>query len=138
MKGKSSALDKARDFFADRKIFVVPLMAEEGGPEISLQEMFFDAAEKLTGFPFTDESYYINQFEEAIMGNINYSKKVDEFVRTRTEELYLTWADFKSKMQDNRSITKLIISFIEKEESTYFKPDRGSKDSLDYLYRWLY
>ena len=138
MSGKSKTIDKAKEFFKDKKIFVVPLMAEEGGPEISLQDMFFDAAEKLTGFPFTDESYYIKQFEEAIIGNINYSKKIDEFVSEYTEGIYLTWADFKSKMTDSRSITRLIKSFLDKENIGFFKPDRGRIERLNDLYSWLY
>ena len=138
MSGKSKTIDKAKEFFKDKKIFVVPLMAEEGGPEISLQDMFFDAAEKLTGFPFTDESYYIKQFEEAIIGNVNYSKKIDEFVSEYTEGIYLTWADFKSKMTDSRSITRVIKSFLDKENIGFFKPDRGRIERLNDLYSWLY
>lgn len=137
MKGKNQIVDKAKDHFKAKKIFVVPLMAEDGGPEISLQDMFFDAAEKLTGFPFTDESYYIKQFEEAIIGNSKYNKKIDEFVFNNTEEIYLTWADFKFKMNDNRSITKLIKSFLDKEDISFFKPERGRMDRLNYLYSWL-
>jgi len=137
MEGKSESIDKAKVFFKDKKIFVVPIIAEEGGPEVSLQDMFFDAAEEITGFPFTDESYYIKQFEEAIVANSNYEKKVDQFVRTSSNNKFLTWADFKSKMKNNRTITTLIQAFIDKHEIVFFNPNRGRKDRLDYLYKWL-
>ena len=137
MQGKSESVDKSKVFFQDRKVFVVPIMAEEGGPEISLEEMFFNATEKITGFPFTDDSYYIKQFEEAIIANTRYEKKVDEFVRINSEGKFLTWADFKSKIKSSRTITKLIKAFIEKNEITFFNPNRGRKDRLDYLYKWL-
>lgn len=137
MEGKSESIDKAKIFFEGRKVFVVPIVAEEGGPEISLQDMFFSAAEKITGFPFTDDSYYIKQFEEAIVANSNYEKRVDEFVRANSNNKFLTWADFKSKMKNNRTITTLIQSFIDKHEITFFNPNRGRKDRLDYLYKWL-
>ena len=97
----------------------------------------FDAAEEITGFPFTDESYYIKQFEEAIVANSNYEKKVDQFVRTSSNNKFLTWADFKSKMKNNRTITTLIQAFIDKHEIVFFNPNRGRKDRLDYLYKWL-
>jgi len=137
MEGKSESIDKAKTFFENRKVFVVPIMAEEGGPEISLEEMFFSAAENITGFPFTDDSFYIKQFEEAIVANSNYEKKVDEFVRIDSKGMFLTWADFKSKMKSSRTITKLIKAFIDKYEITFFNPNRGRKDRLDYLYKWL-
>jgi hypothetical protein len=137
MQGKSPSIDKAKAFFKGKKIFVVPLMAEEGGPEISLEEMFFEAAENIAGFPFTDDSYYIKQFEEAIVANANYEKKVDEFVQKDSKGKFLTWADFKSKMKSSRTITKLIKSFINEYEITFFNPNRGRKDRLDYLYKWL-
>lgn len=137
MRGKSESIDRAKTFFEKRKVFVVPIMAEEGGPEISLEEMFFNAAEDITGFPFTDDSYYIKQFEEAIVANSNYEKKVDDFVRIDSEGMFLTWADFKSKIKSSRTITKLIKAFIDKYEITFFNPNRGRKDRLDYLYKWL-
>ena len=138
MEGKSESIDKAQAFFKNKKIFVVPIIAEEGGPEISLQDMFFETAEGITGFPFTDESYYIKQFEEAIVANINYEKKVDEFIRTDSENMFLTWADFKSKMKSNRAITRSIKAFIDTQGITFFNPNRGRKDRRDYLYKWLY
>lgn len=138
MSGKSEAIDNAKDFFEDKKIFVVSLIAEEGGPGVSLQDMFFEAAEKMTGFPFTDASYYIKQFEEAIVGNINYGKKIDGFVNDYTKGTYITWTDFKTKMNDNRSITKLIREFIIREDINFFRPERGRTERLDNLFSWLY
>jgi len=137
MHGKSNAIDNAKTFFNNKKVFIVPIMAEEGGPEISLEEMFFSAAEKISGFPFTDDSFYIKQFEEAIIANSNYEKKVDEFVKIDSKGMFLTWADFKSKIKNSRTITKFISSFISKYEITFFNPNRGRKDRLDYLYKWL-
>lgn len=137
MHGKSTSIDKAKDHFKDKKIFVVPLMAEEGGPEISLEEMFFDAAENITGFPFTDDSYYIKQFEQAIVANFHYEKKVDEYVKKYSKEKFLTWANFTSKIKSSKAITKLIKAFIDENEITFFNPNRGRKDRLIYLYKWL-
>ena len=51
--------------------------------------------------------------------------------------MFLTWADFKSKIKSSRTITKLIKAFIDKYEITFFNPNRGRKDRLDYLYKWL-
>ncbi|WP_353892472.1 hypothetical protein PRVXH_001818 [Proteinivorax hydrogeniformans] len=137
LKTDNDTLQKAKTHFMDKKVFVVSLMAEEGGPGVSLEQMFFSAAEKITGFPFTDNSYFIIKFEEAIMANVNYKHKVDEFVSSYTDNKFKTWADFKQSMNDDRSITKLIQAFIEAEEITFFNPDRGRKDKLDYLYKWL-
>lgn len=137
MSGKSKSIDNSKEFFKGKNIFVVSLMAEEGGSDISLQDMFFNAAEDITGFPFTDASWYIEEFEEIIVGNINYEKKVDEFVKEHSKGLFLTWADFKSKMNSQEEITRLIKSFIDRNEITSFNPSRGRKDRLDYLYKWL-
>jgi len=138
MQGKSAAIDKAKENFKEKKIFIVPLMAEEGGPEISLEEMFFNAAENITKFPFTEDSYYISQFEQAVVGNTNYEKAVDEFVKNDSKGKFLTWSDFKGKIKNHRTITKLIKAFISENEITFFNPDRGRKDRLDYLYKWLF
>ena len=137
MTGKSESIDKSKKFFQDKKVLVVPVMAEEGGPEISLEEMFFDAAEKITGFPFSDASYYINQFEEAIVANSNYEQKVNKFVQEDSKGKFLTWADFRAKIKSEEVITRLIKSFIDKYEITFFKPNRGRKERLDNLYKWL-
>jgi hypothetical protein len=133
MNGKSESIDKSKKFFQDKKVFVVPLMAEEGGPEISLEEMFFDAAENITGFPFSDASFYIKQFEEAIVANSNYEQKVNNFVQEDSKGRFLTWADFRTKIKSEEGITRLIKSFVDKYEITFFKPNRGRKERLDNL-----
>lgn len=137
MNGKSESIDKSKKFFQDKKVFVVPLMAEEGGPEISLEEMFFDAAENITGFPFSDASFYIKQFEEAIVANSNYEQKVNNFVQEDSKGRFLTWSDFRAKIKSEEGITRLIKSFVDKYEITFFKPNRGRKERLDNLYKWL-
>src|SRR5690606_23440548 len=60
---------KARQYLENKKIFIVPLVAEEGGANVSLEDMFFKAAEDITGFPLTSESDYIKKFEEVFIGN---------------------------------------------------------------------
>lgn len=138
MSGKSESIDKSKKFFQNKRIFVVALMAEEGGPDISLEEMFFDAAENITGFPFTDASFYIKEFEKAIISNSIYENKVNEFIQEDSKGKILTWADFRSKVKNKEIAIRLIKSFIDKYEVTFFKPNRGRKERLNNLYKWLY
>ena len=137
MNGKSKSIDSSKQFFKDKKTLVISVMSDDGGSNISLEDMFFQAAEEITGFPFTDFSWYIEEFEKIIVSNTNYGEKVDDFVREDSNNTFLTWADFKSKMKSQEEITKLIKSFINLNEITSFNPTRGRKDRLDYLYKWL-
>lgn len=137
MKNKSKAIDNAKEHFRNKKIFVVPIIAEEGGPNTSLEEMFFRTAENISGFPFTDESYYIEQFEDAVVSNTKYKERVDEFARIDSKEKYASWADLKANV-GAKTLTKFIKRFIAEYDIRFFNPDRGRKDKQDYFFKWLY
>ena len=94
--------------------------------------MFYRTAENISGFPFTDESYYIEQFEEAVVSNTRYKEKVDEFARIDSKGKFASWADLKANL-GGRALTKIIKRFITKYDIRFFNPDRGRKDKQDYL-----
>lgn len=134
---KSDTIEKGREFVENKKIFVVPLVAEEGGANISLEDMFFKAAEDITKFPFTDESDYIRQFEEAIINNSSYSEKFSDFISTKTNNQYRSWYDLRENLRNKRSLTKMAKKFIGNEKLTFFNPDRGRTERIEYLFNYL-
>ncbi|NLJ17249.1 DUF6079 family protein, partial [Globicatella sulfidifaciens] len=134
---KSDTILKGREFVKNKKIFVVPLVAEEGGANISLEDMFFKAAEDITGFPFTDESDYIRQFEEAIINNSSYNEKFSDFISIKTNNQYRSWYDLRENLRNKRSLTKMAKEFIGNEKLTFFNPDRGRTERIEYLFNYL-
>ncbi|BCB35579.1 hypothetical protein BCM0045_0474 [Bacillus cereus] len=116
---KSETIEKAKKFVMDKKIFTVPLVAEEGGANVSLEDMFFKAAEDVTGFPFTDESDYIQQFEEAIIGNDRYNQRFSNYISEKTNDKYRSWYDIKEKLKNKRSLTSAAKEFIIKEKISF-------------------
>src|SRR5690606_17539933 len=134
---KSETIEKGKSFIKGKRIFTVPLVAEEGGANVSLEDMFFKAAEDITGFPFTDESDYIRQFEEAIIGNENYNQKFSDFISEKTNNKFRSWYDIKEKLNNKRSITGAAKEFINKEKISFFNPDRGRTERIEYLFNYL-
>ncbi|RSK36617.1 hypothetical protein [Bhargavaea beijingensis] len=134
---KSETIEKGKSFVKGKRIFTVPLVAEEGGANVSLEDMFFKAAEDITGFPFTDESDYIRQFEEAIIGNENYNQKFSDFISEKTNNKFRSWYDIKEKLNNKRSITGAAKEFINKEKISFFNPDRGRTERIEYLFNYL-
>lgn len=138
---KNSVLEKSESYFREKKIFVVPLVAEEGGSNISLSDKFFQSAEKISGFPFTDASYYITQFEKAIVSNPIFKAPLNEFIKNDSEGLFSTWAEFRESVKENtllQKATAFIQAYRKELDLDFFKPDRGRKERLDNLYNWLY
>lgn len=134
---KSETINKGKAFVKGKKIFTVPLVAEEGGANVSLEDMFFKAAEDITGFPFTDESDYIRQFEEAIIGNDNFNQKFSDFISEKSNQKYRSWYDIKEKLNSKRSLTGAAKEFINKEKISFFNPDRGRTERIEYLFNYL-
>lgn len=138
---QSTVLEKSESYFKEKKVFVVPLVAEEGGSNISLSDKFFEAAEKISGFPFTDGSYYITQFEKAIVSNPMFKGALNEFVQNDSEGLFSSWAEFKESVKADTLLQKaknFIEAYGKELDLDFFKPDRGRKERLDNLYNWLY
>ncbi|WP_121661845.1 hypothetical protein [Metabacillus litoralis] len=134
---KSETIKKGKSFVEGKRVFTVPIVAEEGGANVSLEDMFFKAAEDITGFPFTDESDYIRQFEEAIIGNENFNRKFSDFISEKSSQRYRSWFDIKEKLNSKRSITGAAKEFINKEKISFFNPDRGRTERIEYLFNYL-
>jgi hypothetical protein len=134
---KSETIEKGKTFVKGKRVFTVPLVAEEGGANVSLEDMFFKAAEGITGFPFTDESDYILQFEEAIIGNENFNRKFSDFISEKSNQKYRSWYDIKEKLNSKRSLTGAAKEFINKEKISFFNPDRGRTERIEYLFSYL-
>ncbi|GGJ55411.1 hypothetical protein [Virgibacillus salexigens] len=134
---KSETIEKGKSFAKGKRVFTVPLVAEEGGANVSLEDMFFKAAEDITGFPFTDESDYIRQFEEAIIGNENFNQKFSDFISEKSNQKYRSWYDIKGKLNSKRSLTGAAKEFINKEKISFFNPDRGRTERIEYLFNYL-
>lgn len=130
-------IEKARQFIVNKRIFIVPLVAEEGGANVSLEDMFFKAAEKITGFPLTAESDYIKQFEEVFIGNEQFNNKFCEFISNKTNQAITSWIGVKEKLKNQRSITQVAQEFIKHEGYNFFNPERGRKDRLEYFFDYL-
>lgn len=133
----SPHIEKARKLITNKKIFIVPLVAEEGGANVSLEDMFFKAAESITGFPLTAESDYIKQFEEVFIGNAQFNSKFSEFISNKTTGAITSWIGVKEKLKNQRSITQVAQEFISYEGYNFFNPERGRKDRLEYLFDYL-
>lgn len=134
---KSETINKGKSFVKGKRVFTVPLVAEEGGANVSLEDMFFKAAEDITGFPFTDESDYIRQFEEAIIGNENFNRKFSDFISEKSNQRYRSWYDIKEKLNSKRSLTGAAKEFINNEKISFFNPDRGRTERIEYLFNYL-
>lgn len=134
---KSETINKGKSFVKGKQVFTVPLVAEEGGANVSLEDMFFKAAEDITGFPFTDESDYIRQFEEAIIGNENFNQKFSDFISEKSNQKYRSWYDIKEKLNSKRSLTGAAKEFINKERISFFNPNRGRTERIEYLFNYL-
>src|SRR5699024_10964613 len=134
---KSETIQEGKEFVKNKKVFVVPLVAEEGGANVSLADMFFKAAEDITEFPFTDESDYIRQFEDAIINNTTYNDRFSDYISEKTGNQYRSWYDLREHLRNNRSLTKTAKEFIDTEKLSFFNPDRGRTERIEYLFNYL-
>ncbi|MFS0876094.1 hypothetical protein [Solibacillus isronensis] len=133
----SPHINKARQFLDNKKIFIVPLVAEEGGANVSLEDMFFKAAEDITGFPLTSESDYIKQFEEVFIGNEQFNQKFCEFISNKTNGTIVSWGGLKEKLNNQRSVTQAAQEFVKHGGYDFFNPQRGRRDRLEYFFDYL-
>lgn len=134
---ENQTLKEAKEYFKQRKTFVVPIIAEDGGSNISLSDKFFEAAERLSGYPFTDSSFYIDQFEAAVVSNLKYRDELNSFIQKDSNGRYLSWADFKDNIDIETLLEKAKL-FVDTYELEFFKPERGREERLANLYKWLY